>query len=341
KNLQDMEDIAIILLSNKDEELWALKCSIYYYYAFCHNSLSQQRRYLPLSTRHNPSLQPVATPTYIPPSSLMPHATVSLSHLCRANRQHHSTVPLISGNPSTPTFILLVPTFLVFIHESAAGSRRKRSVASPPSSAPDATLASVVRMVSVEAINKRLKEANKCIQATEIATHDSCRRSQARRRHHPRSCEEPLSCSCRCAPSSFPHPELSICCHRYKGLSLEPRLSMSFRRHCHSSRCCRRFGVAVIGATSGEKRASDEVHSLSERVQRLQASLGTIQSAKEVRELRKPLTGPDEKLKSGIMVSAFQFHAKICSINELDSLSVQIFHFVLYYFASYCCTKLK
>ncbi|XLQ99875.1 hypothetical protein HN51_054591 [Arachis hypogaea] len=38
-----------------------------------------------------------------------------------------------------------------------------------------------------------------------------------------------------------------------------------------------------------------------------------------------PLTEPaqkaldwamDEKLKSGIMVSAFQFHAKICSINE-------------------------
>ncbi|XLS81780.1 hypothetical protein HN51_047611, partial [Arachis hypogaea] len=98
------------------------------------------------------------------------------------------------------------------------------------------------------------------------ATHDRCRRSQARRRHHPRSCEEPLSCSCRCAPSSFPHPEPSICRHRYKGLSLEPRLSLSFRRRCRSSRCCRRFGVAVIGATSGEKRASDEVHSLSERV---------------------------------------------------------------------------
>ncbi|XLR47327.1 hypothetical protein S83_031987, partial [Arachis hypogaea] len=51
--------------------------------------------------------------------------------------------------------------------------------------------------------------------------------------------------------------------------------------------------------SNAEKRASDEVHSLSERGQRLQASLGTIQSAKEVRELRKPLTRPDEKLKSG------------------------------------------
>ncbi|XP_052118753.1 nuclear-pore anchor isoform X2 [Arachis duranensis] len=36
--------------------------------------------------------------------------------------------------------------------------------------------------------------------------------------------------------------------------------------------------------SNAEKRASDEVHSLSERGQRLQASLGTIQSAKEVRE---------------------------------------------------------
>ncbi|XP_019443676.1 PREDICTED: nuclear-pore anchor-like isoform X1 [Lupinus angustifolius] len=36
--------------------------------------------------------------------------------------------------------------------------------------------------------------------------------------------------------------------------------------------------------SNAEKRASDEVHSLSERVQRLQASLGTIQSAEEVRE---------------------------------------------------------
>ncbi|XP_020977718.1 uncharacterized protein LOC110271345 [Arachis ipaensis] len=83
------------------------------------------------------------------------------------------------------------------------------------------------------------------------ANHDRCRRSQARRRHHPRSCEEPLSCSCRCAPSSFPHPEPSICRHRYKGLSLEPRLSLSICRRCRSSRCCRRFGVAAIGATSG------------------------------------------------------------------------------------------
>ncbi|XLR55050.1 hypothetical protein S83_005722, partial [Arachis hypogaea] len=84
------------------------------------------------------------------------------------------------------------------------------------------------------------------------ATHDRCRRSQARRRHHLRSCEEPLSCSCRWAPSSFPHPEPSICRHRYKGLSLEPRLSLSFRRRCRSSRCCRRFVVAAIGATSGD-----------------------------------------------------------------------------------------
>ncbi|KAL4338708.1 hypothetical protein AHAS_Ahas12G0237200 [Arachis hypogaea] len=83
------------------------------------------------------------------------------------------------------------------------------------------------------------------------ANHDRCRRNQARRRHHPRSCEEPLSCSCRWAPSSFPHPEPSICRHRYKGLSLEPRLSLSFRRRCRSSRCCRRFVVAAIGATSG------------------------------------------------------------------------------------------
>ncbi|XLR07061.1 hypothetical protein HN51_061941 [Arachis hypogaea] len=82
------------------------------------------------------------------------------------------------------------------------------------------------------------------------ATHDRCRRSQARRRHHPRSCEELLSCSCRCSPSSFPHLEPSICRHRYNGLSLEPRLSLSFRRRCRSSRCCRRFGVAAIGATS-------------------------------------------------------------------------------------------
>ncbi|XP_052118754.1 uncharacterized protein LOC127748387 isoform X3 [Arachis duranensis] len=37
--------------------------------------------------------------------------------------------------------------------------------------------------------------------------------------------------------------------------------------------------------SNAEKRASDEVHSLSERGQRLQASLGTIQSAKEVREI--------------------------------------------------------
>ncbi|KAL1314117.1 nuclear-pore anchor [Arachis hypogaea] len=36
--------------------------------------------------------------------------------------------------------------------------------------------------------------------------------------------------------------------------------------------------------SNAEKRASDEVRSLSERVQRLQASLGTIQSAEEVRE---------------------------------------------------------
>ncbi|CAL0335128.1 unnamed protein product [Lupinus luteus] len=36
--------------------------------------------------------------------------------------------------------------------------------------------------------------------------------------------------------------------------------------------------------SNAEKRASGEVHSLSERVQRLQASLGTIQSAEEVRE---------------------------------------------------------
>ncbi|CAL0326353.1 unnamed protein product [Lupinus luteus] len=36
--------------------------------------------------------------------------------------------------------------------------------------------------------------------------------------------------------------------------------------------------------SNAEKRASEEVHSLSERVQRLQASLGTIQSAEEVRE---------------------------------------------------------
>ncbi|KAE9621513.1 putative nucleoprotein TPR/MLP1 [Lupinus albus] len=36
--------------------------------------------------------------------------------------------------------------------------------------------------------------------------------------------------------------------------------------------------------SNAEKRASDEVHSLSERVQRLQASLSTIQSAEEVRE---------------------------------------------------------
>ncbi|XLT48302.1 hypothetical protein HN873_040906 [Arachis hypogaea] len=84
------------------------------------------------------------------------------------------------------------------------------------------------------------------------ANHDRCRRNQARRRHHPRSCEEPLSCSCRWAPSSFPHPEPSICRHRYKGLSLEPRLSLSFRRRCRSSRCCRRFVVAAIGATSGD-----------------------------------------------------------------------------------------
>ncbi|KAF7822471.1 nuclear-pore anchor [Senna tora] len=35
---------------------------------------------------------------------------------------------------------------------------------------------------------------------------------------------------------------------------------------------------------NAEKRASDEVRSLSERVQRLQASLGTIQSAEEIRE---------------------------------------------------------
>ncbi|XP_028799696.1 nuclear-pore anchor isoform X2 [Neltuma alba] len=36
--------------------------------------------------------------------------------------------------------------------------------------------------------------------------------------------------------------------------------------------------------SNAEKRASDEVRSLSERVQRLQASLGTIQSAEEIRE---------------------------------------------------------
>ncbi|MED6199599.1 hypothetical protein PIB30_077419, partial [Stylosanthes scabra] len=36
--------------------------------------------------------------------------------------------------------------------------------------------------------------------------------------------------------------------------------------------------------SNAEKRASDEVRSLSERVQRLQTSLGTIQSAEEVRE---------------------------------------------------------
>ncbi|RYQ95979.1 hypothetical protein Ahy_B08g091395 [Arachis hypogaea] len=56
------------------------------------NSLSQQRRCLPLSTRHNPSLQPVAAPTSIPPSSLMPHAAVSLSHAWR-----QPSVPLISA----------------------------------------------------------------------------------------------------------------------------------------------------------------------------------------------------------------------------------------------------
>ncbi|QHO20256.1 hypothetical protein DS421_11g336360 [Arachis hypogaea] len=71
----------------------------------------------------------------------MPHTTVSLSHTRRANRQHHSSAPLVSSNPSVPTFILLVPTSMVFIHESAAGSGRKRSVASPSSSAPDASLA--------------------------------------------------------------------------------------------------------------------------------------------------------------------------------------------------------
>ncbi|KAE9584981.1 putative nucleoprotein TPR/MLP1 [Lupinus albus] len=36
--------------------------------------------------------------------------------------------------------------------------------------------------------------------------------------------------------------------------------------------------------SNAEKRASDEVQSLSERVQRLQASLGTVQSAEEIRE---------------------------------------------------------
>ncbi|XLS93839.1 hypothetical protein HN51_069847, partial [Arachis hypogaea] len=49
----------------------------------------------------------------------MPHATVSLSHTCRANRQHHSSAQLVS----------------------AARSGRKRSVASLSSSAPDASLA--------------------------------------------------------------------------------------------------------------------------------------------------------------------------------------------------------
>nr|XP_029145926.1 uncharacterized protein LOC114924762 [Arachis hypogaea] len=43
--------------------------------------------------------------------------------------------------------------------------------------------------------------------------------------------------------------------------------------------------------SNAEKRASDEVHSLSERVQRLQASLGTIQSAKEVREIMGRILG--------------------------------------------------
>ncbi|XLR64729.1 hypothetical protein S83_015401, partial [Arachis hypogaea] len=77
----------------------------------------------------------------------MPHTAVSLSHTRHANCQHYSSsnssVQLISTNPSVSIVILLVPTSLVFIHESAAGSGRKRWVASPSSSTLDASLASV------------------------------------------------------------------------------------------------------------------------------------------------------------------------------------------------------
>ncbi|KAL4305317.1 hypothetical protein AHAS_Ahas16G0066200 [Arachis hypogaea] len=150
------------------------------------------------------------------------------------------------------------------LREEGPGEEEKRGKACPAvtTAAPLQLLPpSELRKVVLPAVECRRRVARERERETDSrgATHDRCRRSQARRHHHPRSCEEPLSCSCRCAPSSFPHPEPSICRHRYKGLSLEPRLSLSFRRRCRSSSCCRRFGVAAIGATSGGSLSSDSL----------------------------------------------------------------------------------
>ncbi|XLT33710.1 hypothetical protein HN873_065002, partial [Arachis hypogaea] len=103
----------------------------------------------------------LSQPVTIPPSNPLQHLRPSLPHRsCPAPPSPSPTpvappvsatvIPLLSLFLSTwtltlpPPSSLPVPASLVFIHESAAGSGRKPSVASPSSSVPDASLASAI-----------------------------------------------------------------------------------------------------------------------------------------------------------------------------------------------------
>ncbi|RYR09217.1 hypothetical protein Ahy_B05g077368 [Arachis hypogaea] len=229
--------------------------------------------------------------------------------------------------------------------EEGSGEEEKRGKACPAvtTAAPLQLLPpSELRKVVFPAVECRHRVAHERERETDSrgATHDRCRRSQARRRHHPRSCEEPLSCSYRCAPSSFPHPEPSICRHRYKGLSLEPRLSLSFRRRCRSSRCCRRFGVAAIGATSGDlfEKCMEIAQKCLDDVPRVESKLRVfsfkIQFLSQVTEFKKSLKAvnsaceEDPQLDSSWIVLAdrspglLDFHLDLVSMEAMTKPAV-------------------